>query len=131
MKQPGVDHVFLIAVLTIHVVWIAWVIFGTLLTRGHKFWSWFHVLSLVYGIFIEVAPVPCPLTLAEQALETRLGEAAYHGSFLQHYLEAAIYPNIPYPLLVTVAVGFCAANLGIHWRRWRKNRSIREGSTAA
>lgn len=120
MNQAGLFHGLLIAVLTVHIAFIAWVIFGALLTRGHKFWSGFHVLSLFYGIFIEVAPAPCPLTLAEQALETRLGEAAYHGSFLQHYLEAAIYPNIPYPLLVTVAVAFCAANLGIYWRRWKQ-----------
>ncbi len=122
MDQAVLFHILLIAVLTIHVLWIAWVIFGVLLTRGHKFWTGFHVLALIYGIFIEIAPVPCPLTLAEQALETRLGQAVYQGSFLQHYLEAAIYPNIPYPLLVTVAVGFCCANLWIYGRRWQKAR---------
>ena len=43
---------------------------------------WLHFASLVYGVFIEIAPWPCPLTLLEQHLEKLAGFAAYRGPFL-------------------------------------------------
>jgi hypothetical protein len=56
-------------VLAVHLTWIAWVIFGWLVARNRSVLRWFHFGSLIYGIFIEIAPWPCPLTLLEQWLE--------------------------------------------------------------
>ncbi len=108
--------------LTAHLLFILWVAFGCLLTRGRRLLAGLHMASLAYGVFIEVAPVPCPLTLAEQALERRLGEPAYQGSFLQHYLQLWIYPNLPYALLVAAAVAVCGLNFAIYFRRARRAR---------
>ena len=88
------------AALTVHVAWILWVLLGWLLTRRRLWLRWVHVASLFWGIVVEVGPWPCPLTLLEQRFEARAGEAAYHGSFIIHYLEATIYPDVP-PLLLT------------------------------
>src|SRR5580658_3196078 len=86
--------------LSVHVAWILWILFGWLLTRRRLWLRWVHVASLIWGIIVEVGPWPCPLTLLEQWFEARAGEAAYHGSFIIHYLEAWIYPDVP-PLLLT------------------------------
>lgn len=115
-------RILLDLLLAVHLLFILWVIFGALLTGGRRWLSRLHIASLVYGIFIEVAPVPCPLTVAEQALERRLGEPPYQGSFIAHYLQRWIYPNIPYALLVTGAVIICGFNLGIYIKRARRHR---------
>lgn len=101
-------------------------IFGAPFTRGRPVWTGLHLGSLIWGIIVEVAPVPCPLTLAEQHFEAMAGMATYQGSFLMHYLDAIIYPNLPYWVVGGVGVFICAVNLGIYGRRfvrWRKRRT--------
>lgn len=120
--------VLAIAVLSIHLLWILAVIFGVAFTRGRPVWSALHVVSLIWGIVVELAPVPCPLTMAEQLLQTRAGMQPYQGSFLMHYLDRLIYPNLPWWLVATVGAGICLVNLGIYARRfvaWRRTNSAR------
>ena len=109
------------AVLAAHLMWILWVILGALLTRQRPILGGFHIVSLVYGIVIEVSPWPCPLTLLEQWLQGRAGVTPYTESFLVHYLESLVYPDVSQRLLVTGAVSVAAFNLGVYGRRfWRK-----------
>lgn len=112
-----------VAVLATHLIWIVWVIFGYFVARNHRTLRWLHIASLFYGIFIEVAPWPCPLTLAEQWFEAKAGIAPYSQPFLVHYLEALIYPDIPESALIAGAVAVCALNLWLYLRRrWRNGR---------
>ncbi len=104
------------AVLTIHLIWIAWVIFGWLLARHRPVLRWFHFGSLIYGIFIEIATWPCPLTLLEQWLESQAGAPVYREPFLVHWLDATVYPDVPVGVLVPIAVAVCAFNLFLHVR---------------
>jgi hypothetical protein len=109
-----------VATLTLHLLWILWVIFGILFTRGRRVLSWLHILSLIYSILIETLPwPPCPLTVLEAWLEARAGVTAYQGSFLVHYLEAIVYPDIPLSLLIAGAVAICLLGLGVHAFRYR------------
>lgn len=108
-----------IAILSIHLFWILAVIFGAAFTRGRPVWTGLHIVSLIWGIIVEVAPVSCPLTLAEQHFETLAGMRTYQGSFLMHYLDKLIYPNLPWWLVATVGAGICVLNLGIYARRLR------------
>jgi hypothetical protein len=116
-----------VAVLVLHLVWILWAIAGALWTRGRPWLTVFHVLSLIWGIIVEVGPWPCPLTLAEQWLEARAGmHASAHtwaSGFLVHYLEATIYPDLPAWVVTGFGVAVCAFNLGIYARRlWHARR---------
>lgn len=111
------------AVLCIHLAWILWTIFGALVTRGRGFLTGLHLASLAWGIIAEVGPWPCPLTLLEQYLEVRAGIQPIEGSFIVHYLDAIVYPNLPLMLLVWVGVGVCAANFLIYlYRLWKWRR---------
>lgn len=115
------------AILCIHLLWIAAVIVGAAFTRGRPVWTTLHVVSLFWGIIVEVTPVTCPLTLAEQHFESLAGMPSYHGSFLMHYLDAIVYPNLPWWLVATVGVLICALNLVIYGRRfvaWQRGRSV-------
>ncbi|MGH9652349.1 MAG: DUF2784 domain-containing protein [Bryobacteraceae bacterium] len=113
------------AVLCIHLAWILWTIFGAFVTRGRRFLTGFHLASLAWGIIVEVGPWPCPLTLLEGYLEFRAGLQPIQGSFIVHYLDAIVYPNLPVMLLVWIGVAVCAFNLGLYVRRfwkWQRTR---------
>ncbi|MFP5233930.1 MAG: DUF2784 domain-containing protein [Acidobacteriota bacterium] len=104
-------------VVAIHLAWILWVITGVRWTRGRPWLTAFHMASLVWGIVVETCPVNCPLTLAEQTLEAGAGMRPWAGSFLLHYLDAIVYPNLPVSLLIALGVIVCGVNLLIYaWR---------------
>lgn len=107
-------------VLAIHLLFILWVIFGWIFTRRRPVWRSLHIGCVIYGIFIEVSNLTCPLTFIETALEARGGETPYHGAFILHYLEILVYPDIPLFALITVAVIVCLVILGIYTRRYRR-----------
>lgn len=124
-SEMNIDLVLVGLVLVIHLLFILWVMGGVFLVRRYPRLKWVHIGSIVYSIFIEVVPwPPCPLTVLEQMLEERAGIAAYHGTFLVHYLDLLIYPNVPLTLLVFVAVTFCTGNLLYYVFAWR-NRKLR------
>ena len=116
-------------VLMLHLGWILWVVFGCLLTRDRRLLEWVHIASLIYSIVIEAGPWWCPLTEAEQWAQAKAGIAPYEEDFLIHYLEAVVYPDVPYTLLVACAVAVCVFNLGVYvvrWRRGRPNGAVRD-----
>jgi hypothetical protein len=107
-------------VLAIHLTWILFVIFGALLTRGRPWLTGFHLASLIWGIIVEVGPWPCPITLLEQHLETLAGLHSWTGSFLVHYLDAIVYPNLPVSLIIGFGVAVCCLNLLIYLFRFTR-----------
>lgn len=110
-------------VLATHLTWIAWVIFGAALTRNRRKLACFHIASLIYSVVIDAGPWPCPLTRLEQALQTRAGMTPYRQSFLVHYLEAVVYPDVPEQFVTYGAIGVGVANglvYGIRSQRRRK-----------
>ena len=114
-----------VLVLGIHLAWILWAITGALWTRGRPWLTALHVLSLIWGIVVEVGPWPCPLTLAEQHFEAKAGMHTWTGSFLMHYIDAIVYPNVPWWLVEMVGVAVCAFNLAIYvLRLWKWRRRL-------
>lgn len=111
-------------VLLAHLLWILFVLFGWILTRHRPVLAALHIVSLVWGIAVEVGPWPCPLTIAEQSLEARAGSSPYRGSFVIHYLDALIYPNVPEALLTWLGGGICILILAIYGNRFR--RAVRD-----
>lgn len=110
-------------VLTLHLAWLALVVFGAFWTRGRPLWTALHILALLWGIVVELGPWPCPLTLAENYFIVWIGHAAYQGGFLLHYLDGIVYPNLPGWIVADTGVAVCALNLGIYGWRWRKSRT--------
>src|SRR3989449_4592586 len=107
----GVYSALAAAILGLHLLFILWIVFGGVFTRRRPLLRWLHLGSLVWGILIEILPWSCPLTWAENWLETRAGVAPYQGGFLLHYLDALVYPNIPPGLLRSWSRGL--------WRQFR------------
>jgi Protein of Unknown function (DUF2784) len=108
------------AILGLHLIFIMWVVFGAAVTRGRAVLRWLHLGSLIWGMLIEILPWTCPLTWAENWLESRAGVVPYQGGFLLHYLDALVYPNVPASLLTAAGVVICLVNLGIYAIRFRR-----------
>src|SRR6059058_6646787 len=75
----GVYSALASAILGLHLLFILWIVFGAAVTRRRPLLRWLHLGSLVWGILIEILPWTCPLTWAENFLETRAGIAPYQG----------------------------------------------------
>jgi hypothetical protein len=103
-----------LAVLLLHLLWIAWILLGWMVTRGRPALAWAHIASLVWGIAVELGPWPCPLTTAEQWLAARSGATPSHQGFLVSCLDKLVYPNLPETVVGWTGAAVCTAILAIY-----------------
>jgi len=121
--SSGVYRALATLALLLHVFFILWVVFGALVARSRPILAVLHIASLIWGVVTELF-VPCPLTLLENWLEQKAGIAPYQGSFLLHYLDKLVYPDLPASLLTAAAVIVCVLNLAFYARLvWNKRRA--------
>jgi Protein of Unknown function (DUF2784) len=106
-----------IFVLFVHALFILWVIFAAVVARSRPFLRWLHIVSLVWGIFTELLPWLCPLTMLENWLEAKAGVEPYKGGFLLHYLDKLVYPDISATVLTVAGVVVCVLNLAFYGRQ--------------
>jgi len=79
-------------VVVVHLLFICFVVGGVFLAWRWPRIVWVHIPAVVYGALVEFAGFTCPLTLLENELRRRAGEAGYGGGFIDHYLVKVIYP---------------------------------------
>ena len=79
-------------VVVVHLLFIGFVVGGVFLAWRWPRVIWAHVPAVIYGALVEFAGFTCPLTLLENDLRRRAGQAGYRGGFIDHYLVAVIYP---------------------------------------
>ena len=110
------------ALLFIHVLFVAFVVFGLLLIFAGKLFSWSWVRNpwfrLAHLIAIGVVVLQtwlgaiCPLTTWEIALREKAGDAVYAGSFIAHWLETILYYQFPPWVFIVVYTMFGLLVLG-------------------
>ena len=93
------------AILVVHFAFVLFVVFGlVLIIVGHFLhWTWirrlwfrvFHLIAIGFVILQAWLGEICPLTVWEMELRARAGEAVYAGSFIAHWLQAALYYSAP------------------------------------
>jgi Protein of Unknown function (DUF2784) len=113
-------YVLACAVLVVHSLFIGWVVFGAAFTKRRPLLGWLHIACLLWAVWIETGPWPCPLTEVEDWLRFRAGVSSYQGGFLLHYLDKLVYPNIPPVWLTEAAVLVAIVNLGVYARRYHR-----------
>ncbi|MBS0327518.1 MAG: DUF2784 domain-containing protein [Proteobacteria bacterium] len=116
-------HVAAVVTLTLHLAFIAFVVFGALAVWRWRRLVWLHIPAAAWGTWIELSGATCPLTYLENALRERAGLAGYRDGFVAHYLLATIYPagltrHIQYALAAMVLV----VNLLVYSRLARSRR---------
>ncbi|HJR74226.1 MAG TPA: DUF2784 domain-containing protein [Luteimonas sp.] len=106
------------AVLALHAGIVAFVVFGqfAILIGAWRRWRWirnftFRASHLALLAFIALQAwlgQLCPLTVWEQALRARAGQAAYAGSFVEHWLSRLIFFDAPWWTFVAAYTAFAA-----------------------
>jgi Protein of Unknown function (DUF2784) len=81
------------AVLVLHGLFIAWVVFGGSAVIARPLLACVHLPAVAWAVSISWSGSTCPLTPLEQSLRRAAGQAGYEGGFIEHYLTAAIYPQ--------------------------------------
>jgi len=103
-------------VLVLHVLFVAFVVFGLLaIYAGYFFqWQWVrqriwrvaHLVAIGYVVVQSWLGIVCPLTVWEMALREKAGGAVYAGSFIQHWLQSLLFFNAPDWVFVLLYTGF-------------------------
>ena len=111
-------------VLSVHFLFVVFVVLGGLLTLRWKRVAWVHIPVALYGATIEFLGFICPLTPLEIWLRRRGGEAGYEGGFIEHYIMAALYPTgLTREIQLALGVGVLLLNAIIYAIAWRRYRS--------
>jgi hypothetical protein len=115
------------AVLVLHVAVVLFVLVGLILVLvgGPRDWRiarsptlrWVHLAAVAVIALQSWLGQLCPLTVWEQALRERAGEAAYHGSFIEHWLGRVLYVEAPWWLFV-LAYSLLLLLVALAWWRW-------------
>ena len=113
----GLYSALAVAALVLYALCISWVVCGAFVTRSRPILQWLHIGSLTWGIFTELLPSPCPMTVLENWLEGNAGVEPYQGGFLLHYLDKLVYPDISPTTLTIAGVFVCAVNLAFYGRQ--------------
>jgi hypothetical protein len=110
-------------VVTAHFLWVLFMLYGFFMTAYALFFSadkrfldrWIvrsaHLAGIIFTSALELTGNYCPLTLLENHFRAGAG-ARYSGSFIAHYVEKLVYPDVnPYILIAGAAIiaVFCLA----------------------
>ena len=105
------------AILVAHVGIVVFVILGAIAVFvGRTRWPWVrgfrwrlvHVLLMVFIALQAWLGALCPLTVWEQALRRRAGQASYGESFIEHWLSRLIFFDAPWWSFVAAYSAFAA-----------------------
>ncbi len=104
------------AVLLVHALFVAFVVFGMalIIAGGALHWEWVrnrwfrvtHLAAIGVVVIQSWLSVICPLTSLEMAFRNRAGDAAYPGSFIGHWLEKLLYYDAPAWVFVVCYTAF-------------------------
>jgi len=96
-------------IVVLHFIWIIFMLAGFFLTIYgffyQKFFDWWlfrtlHLLGILFVGILTVLQRFCPLTILENLSRARYSpESTYPGSFIVHYIEKLVYPDINQTLL--------------------------------
>ena len=104
-------------VVSVHFLWILFLIFGALLGVRNKAIKYIHIPGLLFAILIQVFGWYCPLTHLEFWLRSRHNPSiAYAGSFIIHYMERLVYLEISQTMVLAFTIFLSLFNLWVYLR---------------
>lgn len=109
--------------LLIHSLSIVFLVIGGLWGRKRLYVGGLHVVGLVFAVVMQVAGWYCPLTHIEFWLRRKqYGGTGFEGSFIIHYLERFVYPEVSLRLVFALTIILCAFNLLLYGSRLFKDK---------
>lgn len=123
--------------LFLHVLFVAFVVFGLILILVGKLrdWNWVrnpwfrvaHLAAIGVVVLQSWIGMICPLTSWEMALRERGGDAAYSGSFIAHWLDSLLYYQAPAWVFAICYTAFAAVVIASWF--WIRPRPIIKKNT--
>ena len=110
------------AVVGLHLLFVAYVVLGGVLTFRWPKLAWLHVPAFVWGAATALFGWICPLTYLENDLRVKGAEQGYSGSFIETYLLPLLYPDLlfvggfPRSGFIAIGVFVLAVNATIYFR---------------
>jgi hypothetical protein len=96
-------------IVVLHFIWIIFMLLGFFLTIYgffyQKFFDWWlfrtlHLAGILFVGLLTILQKFCPLTILENISRARYSpESTYPGSFIVHYIEKLVYPDVNQTLL--------------------------------
>lgn len=103
-------------VVLIHALFVVFVVLGGLLVLRWPKVLWVHAPAAIWGVVVEYAGFICPLTPLEISLRERAGEGGYQGGFVEHYVEALLYPTgLTRGIQIALGTVALAVNVVVYW----------------
>lgn len=119
--QPLAD-----AVLTLHALLVAFVLFGpvVVLAGNRAGWSWvnawsFRIAHLAVMLTVLAQSwfgIPCPLTVLENWLRVRARAMPYDRSFIEYWLQRLLFYEAPGWVFTAVYTAFTMLVIAMWWK---------------
>jgi hypothetical protein len=123
-------RLFADVVSVMHVLFVLFVVLGSLVVLRCPRAVWLHAPALLWGVIVEWAGLLCPLTPLENRLRVLGGESGYGEDFLSHWLRTVLHPEF-----LTrghqVALGTSVLMLNIGLYVWMIRRRKHESGTSS
>lgn len=95
---------------------------------GFLAWRWprsifVHVFFALWGILVNVFPIPCPLTALEDYFRSLQGLGPLPGGFNAYYLYGTVFPRSMLPVVGVTALLIVIFSYVGTYHRWRHRES--------
>lgn len=112
-----------VAVVLLHLAFIAFVVAGGALLWWRPRVAWLHLPAAAWGAYVEFSGRWCPLTPLENRLRALGGDAPYAGDFLGHYLLPLVYPaGLTREVQLVLGAGVVGVNVALYAAWWVTRR---------
>jgi len=109
--------------LLLHLLFVLWVVAGGVLAWRWPRLVWLHLPAAAWGVLVEIAGWPCPLTWLEDHWRALAGGAVSGASFVARLLAPVVYPaGLTRSLQIVLGLLVLTVNLLIYWNTWRRRR---------
>lgn len=128
--MPMYYHVLVEIVVTLHLLFAAFAVFGVLLVSRWPKLMWLHIPAVVWSVVVNACQWVCPLTPLEITLQRLAGKQGEDAPFLERLLEPVLYPpiaHLPYFWLLLAGFVLLINVAGYTWIfRRRRRRTFRQ-----
>ncbi|HVV09689.1 DUF2784 domain-containing protein [Amycolatopsis sp.] len=111
------------ATVAIHILALLYIGLG-----GFLAWRWpksifVHIFFAIWGVAVNVFPIPCPLTALEDYFRSLQGLGPLPGGFNSYYLYGTIFPRSLLPVVAVTALAIVVYSYVGAFSRWRNHDS--------
>ena len=117
--NASVAHFLADVTVAVHILALLFIGLG-----GFLAWRWprvalVHVFFAAWGVLVNVTPIPCPLTAAENFFRHQQGLGDLPGGFNAYYLYDTVVPSSLLPAVAVIALSLVIFSYVGAYQRWR------------